>query len=156
MNTSENKISVNRLIEIKPYQDIYRPQILSIWERSVLATHHFLSQTDFEEIKILVNSIDFNQFEVFCLTDEDIVIGFVGVHSNKIEMLFLEPQYFGQGLGKSLLEFAVNKLEANQLDVNEQNENALKFYRKSGFEILERTEKDEQGRAYPLLRMKLK
>lgn len=149
MNLNNNKLKINH------YKDSYRPQILAVWEKSVLATHHFLSQADFEEIKILVSNIDFSEFQMFCLTDEDSVLGFVGVADRKIEMLFLDPQYFGQGLGKLLLEFAVNDLKANQLDVNEQNETAFKFYQKFGFEIIERTEKDEQGRAYPLLRMKL-
>ncbi|WP_297093112.1 GNAT family N-acetyltransferase [uncultured Draconibacterium sp.] len=141
--------------EIKPYTDLYRQQILTVWEKSVLATHHFLTSTDFEEIKELVSNINFHDFQVFCLTNENMVLGFIGVADKKIEMLFLDPEYFGQGLGRKLLEFAVKELHANKLDVNEQNVNALKFYHKFGFETFERTDKDEQGRNYPLLRMKL-
>lgn len=39
--------------------------------------------------------------------------------------------------------------------VNEQNLKAIQFYKKYGFETFERTDKDDQGRHYPLLRMKL-
>lgn len=141
--------------EINQYTDIYRHQILTIWEKSVLATHDFLTPTAFEEIKELVNSINFNDFQVFCLTNENLVLGFIGVADKKIEMLFLDPNYFGQGLGQRLLSFAVRELKADQLDVNEQNSKALKFYQKFGFETFERTDKDDQGRNYPLLRMKL-
>jgi len=141
--------------EIKPYADQYNEQVLTVWENSVLATHDFLTKTDFESIKQLVKEINFNDFQVFCMTNKDLVLGFVGVADQKIEMLFLNPKYFGKGLGKDLLIFAVKILKADQLDVNEQNENALKFYQKFGFEIYERTEKDDQGRNYPLLRMKL-
>ena len=45
--------------------------------------------------------------------------------------------------------------EAKQMDVNEQNTKAVEFYRKFGFETYERTEKDDEGKGYPLLRMKL-
>ena len=141
--------------DINPYTDIYRQQVLTIWEKSVLATHNFLTSTDFEEIKELVSSINFNAFQVFCLTKEDLVLGFIGVADKKVEMLFIDPKYFGQGLGQKLLSFAVTELNADKLDVNEQNEKALKFYQKFGFETFERTDKDEQGRNYPLLRMKL-
>jgi len=141
--------------EIKPYTDQYNEQVLTVWENSVLATHDFLTKTEFESIKQLVKEINFNDFQVFCMTNKDLVLGFVGVADQKIEMLFLDPKYFGKGLGKDLLIFAVKILKADQLDVNEQNENALKFYQKFGFEIYERTEKDDQGRNYPLLRMKL-
>jgi putative acetyltransferase len=142
-------------LQIKPYNDIYRQQVLEIWEQSVLATHDFLTQTDFEEIKLLVESINFNDLEVFCLTNENFVLGFIGVADKKIEMLFLDPKYFGQALGQKLLSFAVSELAANKLDVNEQNIKALRFYQKFGFETFERTEKDDQGRNYPLLRMRL-
>ena len=141
--------------DINPYTDIYRQQVLTIWEKSVLATHDFLTSTDFEEIKELVSGINFNAFQVFCLTKEDLVLGFIGVADKKVEMLFIDPKYFGQGLGQKLLSFAVTELNADKLDVNEQNEKALKFYQKFGFETFERTDKDEQGRNYPLLRMKL-
>jgi putative acetyltransferase len=90
------------------------------------------------------------------MTQENSVLGFVGVADQKVEMLFLDPTYFGQGLGLKLLNFAVKNLKANKVDVNEQNGKALKFYQKFGFETVERTDKDDQGRNYPLLRMKLK
>lgn len=141
--------------KIEKYNDKYRQQMLIVWEKSVQATHKFLSETDFEDIKELVAAINFKEFQVFCLTDKKLVLGFIGVADKKIEMLFLEPAYFGKGLGQKLLSFAVKKLAADKLDVNEQNTKAVRFYQKYGFEAFERTDKDEQGRNYPLLRMKL-
>lgn len=141
--------------EIIEYSDTYKDQVLAIWEKSVLATHDFLKQDDFIEIKALVHSIDFNDFQVFCLLNENRVLGFIGVAEKKVEMLFIDPAYIGQGLGKKLLNFAILELNANLVDVNEQNTNAFKFYQKFGFEIFERTDRDEQGREYPLLRMRL-
>lgn len=142
-------------VDIKPFTPIYRKQILSIWEHAVLATHDFLTPSDLEEIKQLVASINFEDLQVFCLTNKECVLGFVGVVDKKIEMLFLDPKYFGQGLGKTLLNFAIKELGADKLDVNEQNVKALRFYQNAGFETYERTDKDDQGRDYPLLRMKL-
>ena len=141
--------------DINPYTDTYRQQVLTIWEKSVLATHDFLTSADFEEIKESVSDINFNDFQVFCLTKKNLLLVFVGVSDKKVEMLFIDPKYFGQGLGQKLLSFAVKELNADKLDVNEQNEKALKFYQKFGFETFERTNKDDQGRNYPLLRMQL-
>ena len=142
--------------EIKAYDQKYKQQILTVWERSVLATHDFLTPADFTEIKELVQAIDFYHFQVYCLAEDDSVIGFIGVADKKIEMLFLDPKYFGQGLGKKLMDFASKELAADKVDVNEQNIKAVTFYKNFGFEIVERTEKDDQGRDYPLFRMKLK
>src|SRR5690606_16378508 len=141
--------------EITEYSDTYKQQVLTIWEKSALATNDFLTSTDFEEIKELVNTINFNDFQFFCLVNGKVILGFIGVAEKKVEMLFLDPEYFGQGLGQKLLNFAVKELNADKVDVNEQNTKALKFYQKFGFEIFERTDKDDQGRNYPLLRMKL-
>jgi len=140
---------------VNKYNDNYKEQILTIWENSVLATHDFLTPNDFKEIKELVSNINFNDFQVFCLMNENLILGFIGVADKKVEMLFLDPNVFGQGLGRKLLNFAVEELNADKLDVNEQNTKAFKFYQKFGFETYERTDKDGQGRNYPLLRMKL-
>ena len=142
-------------IQIIPYNDAYRLQVLNVWEQSVLATHDFLSPKDFEEIKALVQTINFNDFEVYCLVQDDTVLGFIGVAGNKVGMLFLAPGYLGRGLGKKMMLFAVNELAARKVDVNEQNAGAVAFYQKLGFKTYERTDKDDQGKPYPLLRMQL-
>jgi putative acetyltransferase len=145
----------NQTIEIVKYKNQYRKQLLDVWEKSVLATHDFLSREDFTAIKETVQTIDFNSLDVYCVVLSETVLGFIGVADAKVEMLFIGPEYFGQGLGSRLMSFAISALKANKVDVNEQNINAVKFYRKLGFEIFERTEKDDQGKNYPLLRMKL-
>lgn len=140
---------------ILPYSDKFKKQVLDVWERSVLATHNFLSAEDFAEIKALVWTIDFKAFPVFCLIQQDKVHGFIGIADAKIEMLFLDPNDIGFGLGKQLMTFALNEIKAIKVDVNEQNIQAVNFYKKFGFETYERTDKDDQGKDYPLLRMKL-
>ncbi len=143
------------MIEIKPYNDDYKEQVVTLWEKSVRATHDFLIPSDFEEIKELVKNLDFNALAVFCLVHQSSVIGFIGVIENKVEMLFLSPDFFGKGLGKKLMNFAIKELNADKVDVNEQNKHAVGFYTKSGFEMYERTKKDVQGRNYPILKMNL-
>lgn len=142
-------------VEITKYSDNHREQLLEVWEKSVAATHHFLTPQDFREIKDLVHTINFNDFDVYCLMNNSTLLGFLGVAEQKVEMLFLSPDYFGRGLGRELMIFALKTLKADKVDVNEQNENAVSFYKKFGFEVYERTDKDDQGKAYPLLRMKL-
>jgi putative acetyltransferase len=142
-------------IYITRYTDAQREGLLKVWEESVLATHDFLTAGDFREIKAEVYTVNFNMFDVYCLMEERNVIGFVGVYNGKVETLFLSPAYFRKGLGKKLMNFAVQELGADKVDVNESNMRAVEFYKRCGFEVYERTNKDDQGRNYPLLRMKL-
>jgi putative acetyltransferase len=141
--------------KIEKFTDRDREQILDVWEKSVLATHDFLNPIDFEEIKKIVASFNFNDFKVYCLKQNDVVAGFIGLAAQKIEMLFLSPEYIGKGLGYRLLEFAVVTLKAHSVDVNEQNTNAKYFYEKFGFTVYDRTDIDDLGKHYPLLRMKI-
>lgn len=141
---------------IKAYHPSDKNQLLAVWEKSVLATHHFLSQEDFMFIKSLLQEMDFEMLNVYCLLHQQKVVGFIGIDEKKIEMLFLYPDYMGQGLGRQLMEFALTAHGATFVDVNEQNPNAVAFYQKFGFTTFERTEKDDLGKDYPLLRMKLR
>jgi putative acetyltransferase len=141
--------------KIVQYSDSYKEQLLIVWEKSVLATHSFLAPQDFIEIKKLVQGIDFNALEVYCAIDNTNVLGFMGVADRKIEMLFLLPECIGKGIGKKLVNLAISNLNADKVDVNQQNTHAVNFYQKMGFRVYEQTEKDDQGKDYPLLRMKL-
>ena len=141
---------------IVKYQDSFRPDMIDLWERSVRATHHFLSPSDIDFFKSLVEGIDFNTFDVYvAFDDNNNMLGIMGVADRKLEMLFLAPEYFGKGIGKVMMNFALNELNVNQVDVNEGNVNATRFYEKFGFKVYDRTELDDHGKPYPILKMKL-
>lgn len=130
--------------------------MICVWEKSVRATHHFVTSEEVERLKELVKQIDFNSYSVFCLTSGNTVLGFLGVENDVIETLFLDPDYIGQKLGAKLMNFALHELKADKVNVNEQNIEAIKFYAKFGFVAYERTEKDAEWNDYPVLKMKLK
>lgn len=81
--------------------------------------------------------------------------GFVGVHDEKIEMLFLLDQARGKGIGKMLLQHAIKHLGAVKVDVNEQNPQAVGFYQRMGFKIESRSPLDDMGKPFPILHMTL-
>lgn len=142
-------------MELIPYKEEFREQLIAVWEKSVRATHHFVTQEEVARLKELVKQIDFNSYSVYCLVSENKVLGFLGVEDHVIESLFLDPDYIGQKLGAKLMNFAINELKADKVNVNEQNSDAIQFYSKFGFVTYERTEKDEYGNDYPILKMKL-
>lgn len=84
------------------------------------------------------------------------VVGFVGVEQDKVEMLFIHPAWRGRGIGSRLLKYAFNVLGARLVDVNEQNEQAVGFYLRMGFEVEGRSELDSTGKPFPLLHMRLR
>lgn len=81
-------------------------------------------------------------------------VGFMGVQENRREMLFLDPEARGQGLGARLLCLGMEQYGVSELTVNEQNPAAAGFYRHMGFAVYRRSELDEQGGPYPILYMR--
>jgi putative acetyltransferase len=70
-------------------------------------------------------------------------------------MLFLRAESRGQGVGKVLLKYAIEKLGANTVDVNKQNPLAVGFYQHMGFVITSRSPLDDMGKPFPILHMSL-
>ena len=133
------------------------PRVVDVWEASVRATHHFLSEADIQFIKPLIPDALSHVAELACMRDEaGQIVGFVGVEQNKVEMLFIHPGWRGRGIGSRLLKYAFNELGARLVDVNEQNEQAVGFYLRMGFVIEGRSELDSTGKPFPLLHMRLR
>ncbi|VVN94729.1 acetyltransferase [Pseudomonas fluorescens] len=132
-------------------------ELTRIWEASVRATHDFLPDSYIDLLKNLVLTRYLDAVMLICTKDHrQRITGFAGIAAGKIEMLFIDPDHRGQGLGKQLLKYAIEHLNADELDVNEQNPQALGFYYKLGFEVIGRSEHDGMGQPYPLLHMRLK
>ena len=132
-------------------------RLAQIWEDSVRATHDFLPDSYIDMLKNLVLTRYLDAVMLICTKDvRQHITGFAGVSAGKVEMLFIDPHYRGQGLGQQLLQYAVTSMNADELDVNEQNPQALGFYFKQGFEVIGRTEHDGLGQPYPLLHMRLR
>ena len=80
-----------------------------------------------------------------------------GIRGDEVESLFIHPDWRGKGVGRRLLIWAIETLGATRLDVNEQNEQneqALGFYQRMGFEVVGRSPLDGLGKPYPLLLMR--
>lgn len=126
-----------------------------IWQKSVEATHLFLSPQDIKDILPQV-VIGLKQIPILLVsfTDDDEPIGFAGIADDKLEMLFLSPDYFQQGIGYKMISTAIQDYQIKYVDVNKQNPHALKFYQRQGFVIFNRSDLDSANRPFPILYLK--
>lgn len=132
------------------------PHLLNIWLRSVRATHHFLKESDIEELLPQLRDIYLPAVELWVAVDaEDCPLGFVGLNENHVEMLFIEPGLRGNGIGRTLLDHARGSRSQMSVDVNEQNPDAVGFYLHYGFIQTGRSPLDGEGRPFPLLHLSL-
>lgn len=131
-------------------------QLWQVWEASVRATHHFLTEQDIQSIKQQGKAVLYDIDILVVAFEENIPIGFIGIQEKKIEALFLSPDQIGKGWGRLLIDLAIQQYGALYIDVNEQNTQAEAIYRHLGFETYQYDETDEQGNPFPILHMKLK
>lgn len=144
-----------KLYELKERTSLSN-SLIEIWEASVRATHLFLSDAEIKHIKEYVpKALNAVEHLIIAENEWDVPVGFMGVENGRLEMLFLLPEECGKGLGTRLIQYGIQNYGINEVTVNEQNPQAVGFYRHFGFETYKRTDYDEEGNPYPLLYMKL-
>ena len=129
-------------------------ELLNVWESSVKATHCFLSEKEIGRIKRYVPQALRAVPHLLIAEEDGVPVAFAGIDGRKLEMLFVSAEKRGRGIGKKLLQHAVENYAVSELAVNEQNPQAMGFYEHMGFRTYKRSDIDEQGDPYPVLYMK--
>lgn len=131
-------------------------QLVALWERSVLATHQFLTSAEVAAIRPEVPT-GLRAIPTLLVARDatGAPVAFMGVAAGQLEMLFVDPVTRGQGIGRQLLQAGIADYGVTRLTVNEQNPQAVGFYQHLGFTTVHRDPLDDQGRPYPLLTMAL-
>ena len=131
-------------------------QLTELWEASVRATHHFLTEEDICEIREFVPMALANVRELVVAKDEKgDPVSFMGVEDDMLEILFVSPAYIGRGIGHTIVQYGIDNLGIKQVTVNKHNPSAVGFYKHIGFRPYKVTACDEQGRPFPLIYMRL-
>lgn len=146
-------------ITLLPATAEHHPAVLGVWRRAVEATHDFLSPADIAGVERAIREVYLRAVRLTVALRDDAPVGFVGVSGDpgeplSIEMLFVDPDAHGRGVGTSLLEAAADNHAEVLVDVNEQNPAALGFYLSRGFTRVGRSDLDGEGNPFPLLHLR--
>lgn len=149
-------IDSNIDVRVRPARSDDRPRMLELWERSVRATHLFLEEEDVEKLRPLVaDELETDSIDWWVLLSDESVFGFLGFAHDAIEALFIDPGHHRQGGGTRLVSHAQSLAEgALAVEVNEQNQAALRFYEALGFSVVGRSPTDGGGRPFPIVHMR--
>jgi putative acetyltransferase len=126
---------------------------VGIWRSAVDATHDFLTDGDRDAIESALPAEYFPQILLTVADLDGVPVGFAGTSEGNLEMLFVDAAARGRGIGTLLLDDALDRHGVRRVDVNEQNAQAVAFYRRRGFTATSRDDLDDAGRPYPILHM---
>ena len=138
---------------VRAAREADHPALVALWRRSVEASHAFLAPGDVDEIEEEVRRALAAVPELWLTGAEGPPAGFLGCTGSHVDMLFVAPERFRQGVGSLLLDHARRRHGPLALEVNEDNAAALAFSRVRGFAVTGRSPVDSAGRPYPLLHL---
>jgi len=124
---------------IKKYENLsgYKLDIISqIWLQSNLDTHDFISPVywtnNFDFVKERLSSA-----LIYSYLYKNEIIGFIGLVDGYIAGIFILKNFRSLGIGTKLLDATKEQNDKLTLSVFKKNKQAVKFYQKNGFTVLQ-------------------
>ena len=130
---------------IRKYTASDLQKVLSAWENASNLAHPFLS-TDFQDkVRHDIPKLYLPNAETWVAEINGDVVGFIAILGNEIGALFVEPVFHGNGIGKALMDKAIDLYEKVELEVFTANAIGRKFYARYGFEYASEGVHDASG-----------
>lgn len=139
-------------------QDISRiAEILVFTKRMNYRSIFHNDRISFGEIQVLPLAKDYidnpEKLTNIWVYDDEFVKGMLHAEGQELMELYVDNFFQNEGIGSRLIEFAVNKLDVQYLDVLEKNTKAIRFYQRHGF-VLTQERQLEQGTDEYIVKMK--
>lgn len=137
---------------IKEFKMDYLDEIMKIWLETNINAHDFIKKeywiNNFDLVKNLLPDA-----KVYIFQENNIIKGFIGIiEDGYIAGLFVKEEYQREGIGKKLIEYIKLKYKQLKLDVYAKNENAINFYLKNNFKIVnEKNNEDTNELEYEMV-----
>jgi putative acetyltransferase len=130
-------------------------RVVAIWRAAVDATHDFLTPLDRVAIDAEAEAYLLSAPHWVAVDTPGALLAFMALGEARLEALFVDPPHHGKGVGRALVSFAAGLHPMLDTEVNAQNTQAVEFYRALGFGEIGSSQKDDQGRSHPLVRMRV-
>lgn len=121
-----------------------------LWLRSTLAAHPFIDESYWYESAAMVRETFLPQSITWVASrpEDGKIIGFISVLNQQfIGALFVIEQVYGAGIAQRLMAEVKNNYSSLLLEVYQQNQRAVAFYRREGFAVIADTHHPGTGLA---------
>lgn len=117
---------------IRAFQKHDLEPVMELWLSANIQAHPFVPrgywESHFEAVKAMLP-----EAELYIAEEDGAIQGFIGLDGGYIAGLFVAEDWRSRGIGGQLLKKAKSLYLALALDVYEENEPAVRFYRREGF-----------------------
>jgi len=137
---TDSKTLTELTIRSKSYWNYSQKQI-EAWRSELTVTDAYIFEKSV--YKLTKNNTIIAYFSYFELSKSSV----------KLESLFVEPEYIGQGIGKQLMEDLINRIKnlAYKNVLLDADPNAENFYAKLGFKVIGKRETSIKNRYLPIM-----
>lgn len=140
--------------EIRPIRDEDTEALVAIWLEASRFAHSFLGEERLLMQAEQVRDIYLKQAENWVIVHDGKPAGFVGLMDEFIGGLFVDTKIHGKGLGRQLLDHALNLKKSLKLEVYALNTQAHGFYLRNGFVETARHPQDGEGLPFAVIHMR--
>ena len=135
------------MANIRPYKSTDWSRLCEIHDASRLDELRFTVGTSaFLTLEQTAESEGLFEDKLVVAEVDGVVQGFVAYSDEELTWLYVDPQSYKQGVGRSLVRHAVtDSTSAMELEVLEGNIPALKLYLSEGFRVIKRIEGKLEG-----------
>lgn len=113
---------------IRKYKKTDDDAIIEAWYEASLLAHPFLTADFLEKEKENIRKIYLPNTETWVYEDKAKVVGFISMIGNEVGAIFLNPNFHGLGIGKSLMDKVAEIHEILEVQVFEKNTIGRRFY----------------------------
>ena len=118
---------------IRAYRTEDTDAVVSVWRAATALAHPFLADAFVTQEADNLRNIYVHIAETWVLEEDGEPVGFIALIGDEIAGLFLQPSCHGRGLGRALVDHAVDLRGPLRVEVFERNAIGRRFYERYGF-----------------------
>ena len=123
-------------MSIRKYKQEEVESLMSIWLHTNILAHSFIPMSYWRNNAAVVKKDYIPNSTTYVHEHNGVIVGFISIiDDNFVGALFIDTLYQGRGFGKRLLDFCKERYSHLRLSVYVENQQALSFYIKQGFEV---------------------
>lgn len=123
-------------------------KIMDIWLKSTIKAHDFIDEEYWNNNYNTVKDVYIPMSDTFVYEDEENIKGFISIINKEfIGALFVDIDCQGNGIGKELINYVMNKYKKLNLAVYKDNKKSVDFYMNRGFKIVKEQQNEDSAYA---------